>query len=171
MQKLKLGIDIGRVIIGPAGGHGVADTSFLSGSDEDAMRTPRMPGAFEAIQRLTEVFGGRVWLVSKCGPRIESRTRRWLKEHRFFDHTGVASGNLRFCRERPQKANHCRELGITEFLDDRLDVLSHLRGITPRLYLFGPQRKDASPPEWTTHVLTWSEAERAIVEGIEKCRI
>ncbi len=53
----------------------------------------------------------------------------------------MAPGNLRFCLQRPQKADHCRELGITHFIDDRSDVLRHLEGIVPKRYLFGPQAK------------------------------
>jgi hypothetical protein len=42
------------------------------------LATPEMPGAFEAIAALTSQFGGRVWLVSKCGPETQRRTLRWL---------------------------------------------------------------------------------------------
>jgi hypothetical protein len=33
-----------------------------------------------------------------------------------------------FCRQRHEKAAICRELGLTHFIDDRLEVLSHLLG-------------------------------------------
>ena len=45
-----------------------------------------------------------------------------------------------FCLKRPEKAIHCRELGITHFIDDRTDVLAAMIGVVPLLYLFGPQR-------------------------------
>ncbi len=167
-MRLRLGVDIGRVIIGPPGLHGSSDTSFLRGSDGDAMRTPPMPDAFESIHSLTELFDGQVWLVSKAGPRIEARTRRWLEVRGFFRQTGVPADNLRFCRERRQKADHCRELGITDFIDDRIEVLQHLRGVTPRLYLFGPQTRIACAPEWTTHVLTWREANNAVQRRVRE---
>ena len=81
-------------------------------------------------------LGGRVWLVSKCGPRVEEKTRRWLEHHRFFELTGVAEDHLRFCRERPQKREHALDLGLTHFVDDRRDVLHHLGGAVPHLFLF-----------------------------------
>src|SRR5262245_25849401 len=109
-----LGIDIGRVIIEGDG----PDTSFIGGSEADAMRAPPMAGCFEAISRLTQSFEGRVWLVSKCGPRIEARTRRWLDRHRFFQTAGIPYGQLRFCRDRKEKAPICLKLGIGFFVDD-----------------------------------------------------
>lgn len=90
---------------------------------------------------LVERFEGRVWLVSKAGPRVQEKTRHWLRHHRFFERTGIAPENLRFCLERPQKAEHCKELGITHFIDDRPDVLDHLEGVVRHRFLFGPQRK------------------------------
>lgn len=55
--------------------------------------------------------------------------------------------------ERRDKALHCHELGVTHFIDDRLDVLEHLRGFVPGLYLFGHQK--APGPGWVTPVVTW----------------
>src|SRR5262245_22854853 len=122
----RLGIDIGRVIIS-AGREGGADTSFLDGSLEDALRTPPMHGAIEQIALLVERFRGNVWLVSKCGPKVQERSKRWLTSQRFWDQTGVRQANLRFCLKRPQKADHARQLRLTHFIDDRVDVLEHLR--------------------------------------------
>lgn len=50
---------------------------------------------------------------------------------------------VRFCRERPQKAPICAELGITHFIDDRADVLEPMCGIVANRFLFGPQRAPA----------------------------
>src|SRR5262245_58574468 len=94
------GVDIGRVLMGGEGD----DSSFLSGTEEEAMEAPEMPGAFESVRALCEALEGRVWLVSKCGPKIEGRSRRWLERQRFYEQTGLARENLRFCRERKEKA-------------------------------------------------------------------
>ena len=151
----RLGVDIGRVII-----HGDGpDTSFVGGSDEDAMRTPAIDGAFEALGRLCARFEGRVWLVSKCGKRVEERSRRWLQEHRFFDTTGVSADNLVFCRERGMKAGICRDLGIGWFVDDRVDVLVPMAGIVAHRFLFGAAATDVPG---LVAVATWAEAEAAI---------
>lgn len=158
----KLGIDIGRVIIGAVDDRGRADTSFLSGTLERAMETPPTPHAFDCIARLSRAFRGAVWLVSKCGPRVQDKTRRWLAHWQFWDRTGIASDHLRFCLERPDKAVHCAELGVTHFIDDRVDVLEHLRGLVPHLYLFGADWKTRVAPAWATPVITWPEVVGAI---------
>lgn len=138
-----LGIDIGRVIIAP--GDSAGDTSFLGGTDEDAMQTPPSRGAFETIAELVEAFAGRVWLVSKCGPRIQARTRLWLARWRFHEHTGLPSRQVRFCLKRHEKAPICATLGLRAFIDDRPDVLGPMAGIVPWRFLYGPQRRPAPP--------------------------
>jgi hypothetical protein len=133
----RIGVDIGRVIINGDG----PDTSFFAHDQDQAMRTPAVPGAFESIAALVEGFAGQVFLVSKCGPKIQARSLAWLEHHGFFEATGVDRAQLRFCRERRDKAVHAVQLGLTHFVDDRFDVLTHLAGRVDRLYLFGPQRK------------------------------
>ncbi|MFK8003185.1 MAG: hypothetical protein AB8H86_26685 [Polyangiales bacterium] len=156
-----LGIDIGRVIIGAADMHGKADTVFLDGDDTAAMNTPATPDAFEVITKLVDAFQGKVWLVSKCGPRIQARSRRWLKRHRFFEITGVRQDRLRFCHKRHEKRGHCVDIGATHFVDDRVDVLKHLREDVPNLFLFGTQKKE--PPSWATHVAHWRAVEAQLL--------
>jgi len=154
---MKLGIDIGRVLISPDA-HGTrGDTSFIGGSIQDALDTPPYDGMMDVVPSLVRLFRGRVWLVSKCGPRVQEKSRLWLRHHRFFERTGMAPENLRFCLERPQKADHCAQLGITHFIDDRLDVLQCLEGVVPHRYLFGPQ-KNAGTPHGVVAVPSWNEA-------------
>jgi hypothetical protein len=156
----RLGVDIGRVIIDgthhPDGG----DTAFFTGDTARLLRTPPMADVFEVLPRLAASFGGRVWLVSKCGERVEQRTRLWLAHHEFADRTGIAEDHVRFCRRRPDKAVHCAELGITHFVDDRPDVHEALAGVVGHRFLFGPQAQPSPPGVVAT--LTWSDAERAI---------
>lgn len=71
-REHRLGIDIGRVIIDGPSHPGGGDTAFFSGDEATMLATPEMPGCVPAIARLTELFGGRVWLVSKCGPRVQA---------------------------------------------------------------------------------------------------
>lgn len=154
---MKLGIDIGRVLISPDA-HGTrGDTSFIGGSIQDALDTPPYDGMMDVVPALVKMFGGQVWLVSKCGPRVQEKSRLWLRHHRFFERTGIPPENLRFCLERPQKADHCSELGITHFIDDRLDVLKCLNGVVQHRYLFGPQ-KDQSTPPGIIAVRSWRDA-------------
>jgi len=161
-----LGIDIGRVIIGAADSSGCADTSFLSGSEEAALSTPATSGSFEAIAQLTQAFEGRVWLVSKCGPRIQQLTRRWLTRASFYERTGVRQDRVRFCLKRPEKRDHCAAIGATHFIDDRLDVLENLAGLVPRLYWFGHQVPNARGPEWAQPVCDWPRAHALVLSQL-----
>lgn len=152
----KLGIDFGKVIISPTV-NGVADTSFLGSSLEAAMKTPAAKGAFEAVEALVDSFQGHVWIISKCGPSVEKKSRAWLDHWDFYRKTGVSRDNLRFCHKRPDKAPICRTLGINHFIDDRLDVLSPMRDDVKRLFLFGEQRASQRIPYWAEPVLNWAE--------------
>jgi hypothetical protein len=158
LRPPRLGIDIGRVIIGGEG----ADTQFLAGDEASAMATPAVAGAFDAIAELMRLFDGDVWLVSKAGPRIQARTRRWLDERGFFDATFVPRDHLRFCRERREKADHTLTLELTHFIDDRFDVLRLLEGIVPHRFLFGPQRRPYASGPTLTQVRDW----RALLHAI-----
>jgi hypothetical protein len=131
--KEALGIDIGGVIISRE--RDASDTSF---SSEEYLDTPEVADAFEVITRLvTERFEDRVFLVSKCGPRVQAKTRRWLKHHRFFERTCVKPKNVYFCLERSEKGQICRRLKITHFIDDRVDVLESLNDVS--CFLFDPK--------------------------------
>ena len=61
---MKLGIDVGRVLISP-GDESKPDTSFIGGSIDDALRTPPYEGMFDVVPALVRKFDGRVWIVSK----------------------------------------------------------------------------------------------------------
>ena len=161
----RIGIDIGKVIMEPIVG-GKADTAFLSGSIEKAMETPPSPGAFEGVKTLVAAFGGRAWLISKAGPNVQRKTKQWLRHWDFYSLTGLPPEHLRFCLERPQKAEHCRQLKITHFIDDRLDVLSAMREDVPYLYLFGEQPRLAEMPAWAAHVLNWEQATGAVLDRL-----
>jgi hypothetical protein len=156
----RLGVDIGRVII-----HGDGpDTSFVGGSAEDALSAPAVDGALAALARLQLRLAGRVWLVSKCGPKVQSRTMAWFDHHRFFESTGLSRERVRFCRDRRDKAPICKELGIGLFVDDRRDVLEAMSGVVPYRFLFGAESASAN----LVPVLDWREAEAAILETINR---
>jgi hypothetical protein len=160
MKEPRLGVDFGRVINEGSAEPGGDDTTFLSGGFDDAMRTPEMPGLYDVLPGLVARFEGRVWIVSKCGERIQERTSQWLDHHNFWARTGIFPDHVRFCRQRPEKAIHCKQLAITHFIDDRRDVLGHLRGLVDHLYLFGPQKLPA--PDWVVATPTWADVQDRI---------
>jgi len=163
-QEIRLGVDIGRVIIDGSNHPDGADTAFFTGDTARLLRTPSVADVFEVLPRLVRCFDGRVWLVSKCGERVEQRTKLWLAHHDFAARTGIPVGNLRFCRRRPEKAVHCAELGITHFIDDRPDVHEALAGVVAHRYLFGPQRGPA--PRGVVATPTWRDVARAVTATV-----
>lgn len=160
-RPIALGIDFGRVIMTPSASVEGADSRFLTLPEEDALSIPPPPNAFSVIAGLVRHFQGRAFVVSKAGPRIQQLTRQWLARHQFHEITPLRPGAVRFCRERKEKRDHALALGLTHFIDDRVDVLRHLTGIVPHRYLFGPQ---SQVPGWAIHVADWTAVERAILE-------
>lgn len=157
----RIGIDIGRVIIGGEG----ADTSFLDGDEAAAMATPAVAGAFASIGELWRRCDGRVWLVSKAGDRVQARTRRWLDARGFYVATGMTRDRLRFCRQRHEKADHARQLALTHFIDDRFDVLQYLEGIVAQRILFGPQKRRHPQSPTLIHARDWRDVMQCLRES------
>lgn len=134
MSTKVLGVDIGGVIIDRI--NDGTDTSFFFGN---YLQTTAVPDVFDALRMLGEKqFGDRIHLVSKCGQKIQDKTLHWLDHHQFYDKTGIGRDRVHFCRERRQKDGVCQKLGITHFIDDRLEVLSNLTTVGT-LYLFKPR--------------------------------
>jgi hypothetical protein len=130
-----LGVDVGGVLVDRITADG-SDTSFFS---DRFLETPAVAGAFYTLARLgCERFGQRICIISKCGPRTEEKTRLWLAHHKLLDMLGLDFQALHFWRKRPDKAPICKRLGVTRFIDDRMDVLVHLTSVRHRV-LFGPQ--------------------------------
>lgn len=131
----RLGVDVGGVLIDRVNDN--TDTSFFG---KNFLATTAVPEAFATLKAL-RAQGWEIHLISKCGEQVQQKTRLWLAHHRFFEETGIPSGHLHFCLTRPAKAPICTQLGITHFVDDRLDVLDCLSDVGG-LFLFQPNAKD-----------------------------
>jgi hypothetical protein len=161
MTKDLLGVDVGGVLIDRIRADG-SDTSFFSNR---FLETPPVEGAFDVLERLAaKRFGQNICIVSKCGPRTEEKTRLWLSAHRLLGRLGLTEANLHFCRERRDKGPICKRLGVTHFIDDRLDVLEYLTTVRHR-FLFGPQEHEPSSSAGVICVKTWAEAADALLGG------
>jgi hypothetical protein len=155
VRQPRLGVDIGRVIIDGSAHPDGGDTAFFNGDEATMLATPEMAGAIAGVGRLVGLFAGNVWLVSKCGPRVQARTERWLRAHDFFDRTGLPPDHVRFCRTRQDKRTYCVELQLTHFIDDHPEVHAAIRGTVCYQLFFGPQRLPVPP--WARHALTWAD--------------
>lgn len=145
---------------------GKADTSFLGGSVEQALLTLPSPGALESVTKLVTLFSGEVWIVSKCGPSVQKKTKAWLAHWDFYTQTGLDPSRVLFCLHRHEKAPTCEGLGITHFIDDRADVLEPMRGVVPNLYLFGEQAE--SVPDWVTHTPDWTSVVESVGRTVDR---
>jgi|SRR3989344_80311 len=130
----RLGVDIGGVIIDRANDQ--TDTSFFG---DNYLSTTATPGVFEALRDIRDqVFGDNIWLVSKCRYKTQERTLRWLAHNDLYDRTGIIPENVRFTTTRIGKVAIALDLGLTHFVDDRLDVLGYMKDKVSNLYLFNP---------------------------------
>ena len=134
---------------------------------EKYLASPPLKDVFESLKKLNkQKFNGRIFLVSKCREEAESLINIWLKKHDFFNKTGIKPENVFFCRERNEKEKICRENNITHFIDDRLEVLSHMVGIIPNLYLFQPDQNEVSKFKQFLQNVIKVESWREIMEKI-----
>ncbi len=152
-----LGIDIGGVII-----------DRVSEDAQSYAEAAAVDGAFEAIAQLVQRrFRERVWLVSRCEESRDPVLMEWLERHDFFGSTGVTRNQVLFCRQRHEKATISQQLGVSHFIDDRLEVLSHLVGNVPNLYLFQSRAEDIDRfRQFLPHVhlvRRWSEIVDAVL--------
>jgi hypothetical protein len=143
-----LGVDIGGVIIEPADDD--EDTSFFG---PNYLHTPPVLGAFDALAALGGAFDA-VHLVSKCGEDTSRRTLEWLAHHDFAGRTGIGPDRVHFCRTRAEKGPIAADLGLTHFVDDKLEVLGYLTTVAHR-YLF--RTVVADPPAGVVRVAGWPE--------------
>lgn len=129
VHRQKIGIDIGRTIV-----------------DTDNPDKPPFPEAIRVIRRLVDFYGDKnVFIVSKVTDAQKLRALRWIRRTRFHEETDMREENVEFCLERHEKAPICQRLGVTAFIDDRVDVLSHMRGIVSHRILF--RANHASPKD------------------------
>lgn len=156
MSTNVLGVDIGGVIIDRINDN--TDTSFFT---ENFLRTTPVSGVFVALRTLVDThYGDRVFLVSKCGQAVQAKTFQWLDHYDFYRLTGIRRDHVYFCRQRSEKAGICKDLGITRFVDDRLEVLGTLLDLDVR-YLFQPRpeevKKFAHFADKVITVQSWKE--------------
>lgn len=123
---MKIGIDIGNVIIGGGGN----DTQFFT---DDYLSTPEVDGAWDALEDLDNA-GHELHIVSKCGPEVERKSLLWLDMAGFF--IPVPQHRIHFVRRRTLKAPMAQALELDIFIDDRQDIVDSMDGIVKHPLLF-----------------------------------
>lgn len=124
---MRIGIDIGNVIIG-----GDGEDTFFS---DNYLETPEVMGAKESLEELWWQ-DHELHLVSKCGEKVENKTMGWLVVKEFIPSCVIPIHRIHFVRKRHLKAPMAQALELDIFIDDREDVLSHMEGIVAHRILF-----------------------------------
>jgi hypothetical protein len=134
-----MGIDIGNVIIN----FRLTDKNDKILYEEHYSTIPATEGVFDAVKKLNdEKFHGNIFLISKCTLWAQEKIIAWLKDNEFYTKTGVKPENVLFCRERHEKDKICKDNNIKYFIDDRLEVLSHMVNTAPHLFLYQPDQAE-----------------------------
>jgi len=135
----KIGIDIGGVIIDRARNDN-SDTSLFGAN---YLNAHAVDGAMQVISKINkELFPNETYIISKCGANIERKSREWLKHNGFYEQTGMSEDKVHFCRQRADKAPIAQKLGLTHFIDDKLEVLGYMYDIVPHRILFNPSLEE-----------------------------
>jgi hypothetical protein len=139
----RLGLDFGDTIVTA---NNQAGKALKMSEDPKYLNRQEMPDAITSIARLVSIFTPQdVFIVSRCSLIGEQKIMAWLYYHNFWEQTGVLRENIRFCRERHEKGPICQKLGITHFVDDRLEVLAAMNTVRHR-YRLSSVAPDADIP-------------------------
>lgn len=166
-KKLVLGVDIGNVVINHrlVSQENKDNKSFY---ETQYSSVPATDGVFDALKTLNSYLDGEIYLISKCTPWAEEKILNWLQDNDFYAKTGMYENHIYFVRERHEKDGICQKLGITSFVDDRLEVLSHMVETVPYLFLYQSSEDEVNQfiefLSKVTTVTSWDE----IVEEIKK---
>jgi hypothetical protein len=155
----KIGIDIGGVIIAQD-----TDEPDLFFTNSFLNANP-FTNCFEIIKKLINFYGKEnIFIISKCGEKVQKKSLEWLEHKNFFSFTGFLSSNIYFCLERHEKASIAEKLNISVFIDDRYTVLKHMLISTQlqRLILFCPSESELelslkNPNDKLLKLDTWEE--------------
>lgn len=144
------------------------ETLLQKGMDLYKMVTLRMQEhALGSVYTLCQTFGShRVFIISKCPRDKEVLIRQWLDAKGFFG-KGLLPEHVYFCRTVEEKAPICKNLKVTDFVDNRLSVLKHLSSVSRR-YFFGNDAEELTMHHAhladVVHVPTWEDALPRILE-------
>jgi hypothetical protein len=162
-KEIAFGVDIGNVIIN----HRSVDNNDKILYEERYSTIPTTEGVFESLKQLNDqMFHGNIFLISKCTPWAQEKILGWLKGNNFYAQTGIKPGNVFFCRERHEKDKICRDNNISYFVDDRLEVLSHMVSTVPHLFLYQPDQGEVDEYKQFLSKVTLTKSWKEIMQNI-----
>ena len=156
--RKKLGLDFGNVI-------------KVNGGD-------MIIGFKEAIQPLKNMFKEEIYLISRVyNEDGEKQNTEWLKKNHLIDCEDpfLERRHINYCFKREEKAPIAQKLGLTHFIDDRIEVLWHMK-LVKHLFALNPTSKQLSdfPPDGfgvkMNVALNWEELLPKIQETLKPCQ-
>ena len=111
-----------------------------------------IPGMINVVHGIVNYFGPHnVFVVSKADDVLKEGSRVWFGRNNFFEKTHLPVENVIYCKARKDKAVVCQEKGITQFIDDRREVLHYIYESLPsvKLILFNPDENE--PGDFKKH--------------------
>ncbi len=132
-------------------------------------------GVIPAIRDLTlRQFGpDNVVIISRQQRALWDNTTSWLVSQGFFQQTGVRPDNVHYCLDRNEKAGIAGHLGVTHFVDNRLEVFQHMTSRVTNKFLFRPQKCELENPRevgYVSVVWSWKEAAERITQTFSRPR-
>jgi hypothetical protein len=127
-----------------------------------------LPGSLDTLQKISESGAfDEIYIVSKANTAARALFLLRLRSLKFWKRTGIPRKNLRFCRRHRDKAPICEKLGITDFIDDRIHVLSYI-SVEGKRYALNPKRKKdfkrhPDTVRSVTTVASWKELEELLL--------
>lgn len=142
VEKIRLGVDLGNVIIDHAK-FGTTPDYIRNG---DYLKIPPVTLALESIRLLLNGGIGTLIVIYNASDVADEKILSWVEHWVPNDVINDHRFNLTRSIGGRDKIRECIEYGITHFIDDRVEVLNFLNGRIPSLFLMNP-----NPDEKTTH--------------------
>lgn len=160
-MSICLGIDLGNVIID----HLSFGTTRDYVENGDYTLIPPVENVFESLRTLNEeIFNGNMFVVYNATDVADAKIQSWLEYHNFYEVTGIRKDRVHRTENGRDKSSICKRYRATHFIDDRLEVLKHLIGIVPNLYLLRPQEQEIAQYEevlpYVHRAETWIELQQ-----------
>lgn len=126
-----------------------------------------VPGFMESAPFLPRFFT-RVLIVSRVNSKASAeRILVFLREKGIIDLLGLHREDVYFCLWREDKGPLAKALGITHFVDDHTEVLSHMHTVEHRIALGTlPDELEQFPPRDMEVCKTWAEVHKYLMESV-----
>lgn len=149
--------------------HGVIMVKFdKSKSIEEYLSTSPLKHAMKVIKNIIDLYGAEnTFIISKCPMYAEDEIIKWLDNQNFFTDIGFIHSNVYFCRERTDKAPIAKQLRLTHFIDDRVEVLDAMKDVVSNRILFtGGGNHEESDDKTITGLDSWGSVQDRITKTV-----